>query len=46
MAFDFNTLSERPISKLSENLVIRPMKLWPFKDALFNFRYIDHFNLS
>ena len=38
-----NTSSERPLSKLSENLkiyVIGPteLKLWPFKDALFNAR--------
>ncbi len=38
---DFNTSSERPLSKLSENHkinVIGPtkLKLWPFKDALFN----------
>ncbi len=38
----FNTSSERPLAKLSENHkinVIRPteLKLWPFKDAdLFN----------
>ncbi len=35
---NFNALSERPLSKLSENHkinVIRPseLKLWPFKDA-------------
>ncbi len=37
---DFNTSSERPLSKLSENHVIGPteLKLWPFKDALFNAR--------
>ncbi len=41
--FYFNTSSERPLSKLSENHkinVIGPteLKLWPFKDALFNTR--------
>ncbi len=40
----FNTSSERPISKLSENHkinVIGPteLKLWPFKDALLNIYY-------
>ena len=38
--FNFNTSSERPLSKLSENdkiNVIGPteLKLWPFKDTLF-----------
>ena len=37
--FDFNTLSERPISKLSENQEINvigltELKLWPFKKKI------------
>ncbi len=38
---DFHTSSEKPLSKLSENHKINAvgtteLKLWPFKDALFN----------
>ena len=38
LTFDFNTLSERPFSRLSKNhkiYMIGPteLKLWPFKDA-------------
>ncbi len=34
LSFDFNTSSERPLSKLS----VIGQHLWPFKDALFNSR--------
>ncbi len=36
-AFAFSTSSERPLSKLSSVIGPTELKLWPFKDASFNF---------
>ncbi len=43
----FSTSFERPLSKLSENHIIKrywttELKLWPFKNALFNVRLYFH----